>query len=356
MTESFRKGPLTMLFSSLCFAVMAFFAKLTGGRVPGAEISFFRFAVGIGAALILAASGRISLRAGRKDLLIARGVFGGGSILLLFLALSRGSLTNITVLNNTYPIFATLAAALFLREGIGWATGASMAVTWAGVWLLVHPDFQHLRWPELMSLASAILAGGAVVAVRELRRRGEPSWTVYFYLSLFGLGFSFLAALPFWVWPDRREGIVLAAHGPLWFDRPDRHDLGLQVLPHLDRRRSLHDHVRLCRPSGVDCPARDHDRRRGGRRLPDPGRERAGVDDDGQGRADGGGGSAGGLAAHALVSFLLVTLSGEIRRRSSPGYTPFRRCEEDALYLPEGARVVRRGLLGTMAIAPFGDL
>ena len=209
MTESFRKGPLTMLFSSLCFAVMAFFAKLTGGRVPGAEVSFFRFAVGIGAALVLAATGRISLRAGRKDLLIARGVFGGGSILLLFLALSRGSLTNISVLNNTYPIFATLAAALFLSEGIGWAAGASMTVTWVGVWLLVHPDFQHLRWPEMMSLASAILAGAAVVAVRELRRRGEPSWTVYFYLSLFGLGFSFLAALPFWVWPDRREGLFL---------------------------------------------------------------------------------------------------------------------------------------------------
>ena len=202
MTASFIKGPLQMLFSSFCFGLMGLFAKLASSRIPGAEVALVRFGFGIGAVLVLAAAGRVQLHASNKGLLIARGVFGGGGILLYFIALAGGSLTNSTVLNNTYPIFATLAAAVTLKERIGWGTALSLVLSWIGVGMLIHPDFHHLFWPDLLALISGVLGGVAIVVIRELRRNNESAWTVFFYLSIFGFLASLAFALPVWVWPD----------------------------------------------------------------------------------------------------------------------------------------------------------
>lgn len=202
MTASFIKGPLQMLLSSFCFALMGLFAKLASSRIPGAEVALVRFGFGIGVTLIIAAAGFINLHTTSKGLLIARGIFGGGGILLYFIALAGGSLTNSTVLNNTYPIFATLAAAVALKERIGWGTGFCLILSWIGVGMLIHPDFHHLFWPDLLALVSGVVGGLAIVVIRELRRKNESAWTVFFYLSIFGFLASFVFALPVWVWPE----------------------------------------------------------------------------------------------------------------------------------------------------------
>lgn len=204
MSASFVRGPLQMLFSSLCFAVMALFAKLSATRVPGAEVAFVRFGVGIVVSLALAAMGRVDLRTTNKRLLVLRGVFGAGAILLYFLALAGGSLTNATILNNSYPVFGVLVAAGVLGETIGWVTGLSLAMAVAGMGLLVHPDFRHLFWPDWFALLSGVLSGFAVVVIRQLRTNGESTWTVFFYLSIFGFIASAFMAIPTWVWPDLR--------------------------------------------------------------------------------------------------------------------------------------------------------
>ncbi len=190
-----------MLFSAFCFAVMAYFAKLASATIPGSEVVFFRFLLGVVVAIILAAFGRVDLKATRRDLLIARGIFGGSAIILYFMAIAGGSLTNSTVLNNTYPIFATLIAVLVLKEKVPSSTWFSLIIAWVGVGFLIHPDFRHLFWPDLLGLASGVISGFAIVVVRELRKNGEPAWTVFFYLSLFGLVASLFFAIPEWVWP-----------------------------------------------------------------------------------------------------------------------------------------------------------
>lgn len=210
MSRNLIKGPVTMVFSAVCFAAMGFFAKLSSARISGSEVAFFRFFVGVGAVLFLAALGKVSLSTGRKKLLIMRGLFGGLCILFFFLALGHGALTNVTVLSNTYPIFATILAAFMLKEGLGWGAGISLTVSWIGVILLVHPDFHHLKLADIMALLSGFLGGFAIVVIRQLRQQNESAWNVFFYLSIFGLAISFLFALPVWVWPVGKEWIWLA--------------------------------------------------------------------------------------------------------------------------------------------------
>jgi drug/metabolite transporter (DMT)-like permease len=215
MTSSFIKGPLQMIASSFFFALMAYYAKLASARIPAVEVAFIRFAVGALAVLILASFGRVDLRTRNKGLLIMRGTFGGVAILLYFLAMAGGSMTNSTILNSTYPIFSTLLAIFTLHERISWPTGLSLAVAWIGVGFLMHPDFHHVYWPDLLGLLSGVLSGLAVTMVRELRLNNESAWNVFFYLSVFGCLFSLLLAVPVWVWPNLRYWILLLVTGLL---------------------------------------------------------------------------------------------------------------------------------------------
>jgi drug/metabolite transporter (DMT)-like permease len=213
MSSSFIKGPLQMIISSFFFALMAYFAKLASAEIPGVEVAFIRFTVGVIAVLILAGFGLVNLRTNNKGLLIMRGTFGGVAVLLYFLALAGGSMTNSTILNNTYPIFATLMAVFTLNEKISFLTGLSLLVAWIGVGYLVHPNFHHLYWPDLVGLLSGVLSGVAVAMVRELRQKNESAWNAFFYLSLFGCIFSLLVAVPIWVWPDFKNWILLLVTG-----------------------------------------------------------------------------------------------------------------------------------------------
>lgn len=198
-----------MILSSLLFAVMAYFAKLAALRIPGPEVALVRFGFGILVGLVLAAAKQVNLQTTNKKLLIIRGSFGGVAILLYFLALAKGNLTNATILNNSYPIFSTLIAALYLQERLNAVIGASLVISWVGVGLLIHPDFHHIFWPDLLALLSGVLGGFAVAVVRELRRNNEPAWNVLFYLSIFGFLTSFFFAVPVWVWPDWQSGAYL---------------------------------------------------------------------------------------------------------------------------------------------------
>jgi drug/metabolite transporter (DMT)-like permease len=204
-----------MIGSSFFFALMAYFAKLASDQIPSVEIAFIRFAFGVVVLCILAVLGLINIRANHKGLLIMRGTFGGIAILLYFLALAGGSLTNSTILNNTYPLFSTIIAFFTIKERISVSTGASLLIAWVGVALLIHPDFKHIDWPDILGLLSGILSGVAVAFVRELRVKNESAWNVFFYLSLFGCIFSLLLAVPVWVWPDFNHWIFLFFTGLL---------------------------------------------------------------------------------------------------------------------------------------------
>lgn len=200
MTNYSPKGPALFILSSFFLAVMAVFVKLASQYVPAGEIALVRFLVGLLAALFLAAAGKISLSSRRRRLMIGRGVFGGLAILFFFAAVDVGPVTNATVLNNTYPIFATIIAAIYLKERIKPAIIVPLLTSAAGIIMLTNPSFSSFRMGDLYGFASGVSAGVAVVIIRALRQT-ESAWSVFFYLSLFGAAFSLVIALPQMVIP-----------------------------------------------------------------------------------------------------------------------------------------------------------
>jgi len=212
------RRPLALVAgSALAFAVMALAAKLASRTLPGDQIAFLRFLLMLAPFALSPALARRALVVQRLDLLVYRGVFGGVAVLCYFLAIEHLAVGTATLLNYSSPIWAVIFASLFLGEhvearllvplglalaGLGLVTGAigsGGGVLRLGVW-------------ELVGLASSVLSGAAVTAIRAARRT-EGSWSIYGSFTVCGLVVSAPLALDGFLWPDAREWALLVVVG-----------------------------------------------------------------------------------------------------------------------------------------------
>jgi drug/metabolite transporter (DMT)-like permease len=208
---------LLMLASAFCFAAMALAAKLATRTLPAGEVTLVRFAIMLLPIALVPDWRRQALRFERVDLLLYRGLFGGLAVLLYFFAIAHVPVGIATLLNYSSPVFSVLFAALFLGERADPRLLAPFVAALAGVFLVstgrtaLAGGLTLGRW-ELAGLASAVLSGAAVAAIRAARR-SESSWAIYGSFSVFGL----VVAAPFGVAgfrpPGAREWALLAAVG-----------------------------------------------------------------------------------------------------------------------------------------------
>jgi drug/metabolite transporter (DMT)-like permease len=203
--------------SAVCFALMAFAAKLAAKTLSGSEIAFIRFALMLLPFVFLPRLARRAATYQRLDLLVYRGLFGGIAVLLYFLAIEHVPVGTATLLNYSSPIFSVLFAATFLGERVrGWVLPFA-ALAFVGVALVTGGlgagglFARFGRW-EAAGLASAVLSGAAVAAIRAARRT-EGSWAIYGSFTLFGLITTAPLGLLHWRTPDAREWLLLAAVG-----------------------------------------------------------------------------------------------------------------------------------------------
>lgn len=210
-----RRPLLMMAASSVCFALMAFAAKLAAARLSGGEIAFCRFAFMLIPLLAVPRIGRKAVEFQRLDLLAYRGIFGGVAVLLYFLAIAHIPVGIATLLNYSSPVFSVVFAALFLGERADRRLLIPLAAALLGLALTVTGDggtsFHFGVW-EMVGLASGVLSGAAVTAIRAARRT-EGSWAVYGSFSLCGLLATAPFALPGFDAPTLREWLLLAAVG-----------------------------------------------------------------------------------------------------------------------------------------------
>jgi drug/metabolite transporter (DMT)-like permease len=214
--KRFVRGPGGMVGSSLAFAAMNFIVKVASASFPSGEIVFARFLFGTIFLGALGGLGIADIRARNRRLLITRGILGSTAIVLLFLALSKTSLTNAALLANTYILFGALFSLLFLGEGLGPKVVIALLVALSGAAFVVRPDFHHIQVGDMLALAHGVIGGAAVTVVRSLRRAGNESpWGILFYLSLVGLAAGPLAQPTGWAVPHGYGLLLLVSLGVL---------------------------------------------------------------------------------------------------------------------------------------------
>lgn len=206
---SLIRGPVQMLISAIFCSLMVYFAKLATRTVSSPEVTFFRLALGVLVALIMVKRHGQKLITANTRMLMMRGFFGGVTVLLYFMAIEKGTITNSTVLQNTFPIFGVLFSLYLLKEKVTLPSVFCMAIAFAGILLLVRPDLGNIKTGDLLALASGVVGGLAVIAIRQLRQNNESVWTIFFYFCIFGAVLSFGLALPRWKAPLPDESFLI---------------------------------------------------------------------------------------------------------------------------------------------------
>lgn len=203
-----------MTSAALLFGVMALLAKGAAARLPGPEVAFVRFLVGLTGCGIAAT--RLRLRAHNWRGLFWRGAFGGAAVLCYFLAIEHLTVGMATLLNYTAPVFTALWAWLFLGERIGAGTLGALALTTSGVALVLvgnAPPGRLVVGPwQLVGILSSVLSGAAVATIREVRKT-DGSWEIFAAFCVAGALFTGVPALSHWIAPTGREWSMMLGVG-----------------------------------------------------------------------------------------------------------------------------------------------
>jgi drug/metabolite transporter (DMT)-like permease len=180
-------GPLVLQLGNFFFGVLPICVSAANkaGWTTGSVV-VARFTITCLCVLLAARVTRQSLRTSNVRLLLLRGFLGGSAVLFYFAAVEQTGAAMGTLLNNTHSIWASALAVLFLGERPSRGFWAILALAIAGIWLVINPSFDRFSWGELLGLLSGILAGGAILCVKQLRQT-DNALTILFSFAVSGL-------------------------------------------------------------------------------------------------------------------------------------------------------------------------
>lgn len=217
-TERRRRGRAALAGMALwavamaCDAAMVATVRAMSAELQPFQMVFLRLLFGLAVlGPILLLSGQ-SLRTQRLPLHAVRSAGQLGAMLLFFYAVSLAPLADLAALSFAAPLFATLGAALLLREAVRWRRGLALAAGFAGMLLILRPGFEELRLGHLFGLASAIVWAGALLLIKRLART-ESSAAMAAWSTLLITPIAAVPAILVWRWPSPEVWALAALAG-----------------------------------------------------------------------------------------------------------------------------------------------
>ncbi|MDR9395655.1 DMT family transporter [Roseovarius sp. SYSU LYC5161] len=190
-------GALLMTGSMAAFTLNDTFMKLLAGQVPLFQLLVLRGVLTTACVGLLAwRTGALGARLPRREwgIIGLRMVGEVGAAYFFLTALFNMPIANVTAILQALPLTVTLAAAVFLREPVGWRRVTAIVVGFVGVLLIVRPGAD-----DFTAYSFYVLAAVGFVTLRDLstRRlsRDTPSMFVTFVTSVSVMAFFGLAGL-----------------------------------------------------------------------------------------------------------------------------------------------------------------
>jgi len=185
------KGVLLQVASGVAFCVMSALIKTASG-IDSFKTSFFRFVIGLTLLGTAALFGKIDLKFVHGPFLFLRGLFGGVAVYLFFLSIAELGVAKGTVISYSYPIFAALLGAMFLKERIGVVRGLALLAAFGGILLLMKgkggglASFVSFGVYDGLALLGAVLSGVAVFFVKKLHQT-DTTYAIFFAQCVIGV-------------------------------------------------------------------------------------------------------------------------------------------------------------------------
>lgn len=135
-----------------------------------------------------------------------RGALHTLALFFWFAALPNIPLANMTAIGFSTPLFVMLGAYLFLHEPMRWERWLATGIGFAGVIIVVGPQFTHSTgsnsgWFHLLMLATAPLFAASFLVTKALTRY-ETTGTIMVWQALTVSALSLPMALLHWSWPS----------------------------------------------------------------------------------------------------------------------------------------------------------
>jgi drug/metabolite transporter (DMT)-like permease len=190
-----------MIASGAAFAVMMAMVRLLSADLHPFVSAFFRNALGLVFLLPwVARAGFATLRTGRFVIHGLRAAFGLGAMLCLFSALSQMPLAEVTALSFTAPLFATIGAALVLRERVRLRRWTATLFGFVGALIVLRPGVAAIDPAAPIALTAAAFIAAAMLSVKSLSRTEHPN-AIVFMMGVLMAPASLIPALFVWTPP-----------------------------------------------------------------------------------------------------------------------------------------------------------
>jgi drug/metabolite transporter (DMT)-like permease len=207
-------GVLWMLLSCALLsgvAAMGRYAALAG--IDPLQVVFLRllFAV-IALSPVLMWRGPSMLRTDHLRIYAVRIVLGLIGMTTWFMALKLLPVGEVTAIGFLTPLFATMGAALFLGEIVGWRRWTSTLVGFGGAVIMLRPGFAEVGTGTLLALVAALAMAAASLMIKRLSDRDDPDKVVLISVCL-QTPIALIPALFVWQSLDPGLWLLFAAMG-----------------------------------------------------------------------------------------------------------------------------------------------
>lgn len=189
-----KKSIFFMILSSLSFAIMQVFVKMTSGRFHIMEQVFFRnFVMMIicGFYIHFTKSSFFGKKENR-GLLLMRSIFGYVGVITNFYVINNMIVADAAIIQRTSPIFVVLIACFIFKEKFTLEKIFTLIFAFIGAIFVVRPQFDSRLLPSIVGLLSALIASLAYICVSKLGNK-ERTETIIFVFSFL----STVLSLPF---------------------------------------------------------------------------------------------------------------------------------------------------------------
>ena len=212
-------GIRAMAVGAFWFSVMGLLVKIAGRRLGSMEIVLFRGVITL--ALSWWALDRLGISpwGTQRRLLIVRGTLGSIALTCFFYSILHLPLGEATLIQNMNPVFATVLAAVILKEHLRAPEVICLVTSLVGVVFIAQPPALFGAVVSATSLTDvgialmgALASGTAYTLVRKMRTTEHPL-VIVFYLPLLSVPISLPFALADWRWPNATEWLLLVGVG-----------------------------------------------------------------------------------------------------------------------------------------------
>lgn len=204
VTENIR-GAALMTGAMTAFVLNDTAMKTLAGELPLFQAILIRSVMVLVLMLVLfRVQNKPYVPIGRRDwtLIIGRGLVEVLAVFCFLTALFNMPIANATAILQALPLTVSLAAALFLKEHIGWRRILAILVGFLGVMLIIRPGTEGFSVYSIYALLAVFLVTARDLAARKLSRDVPTNQVALVTVLIIGAGSGLAAMSQTWVAPS----------------------------------------------------------------------------------------------------------------------------------------------------------